>query len=470
MIDKDAPLTATHAARHANSPWRDRTAGLRHRLDVVAIFVVGLACILGLEDRFRGAAVDRIYFQQWNSERLMQTVAIEDLQAAPLESLWYLHIQPPLLDGLRAAIAASFPEERGPALVQKVDRTLYTLWGIAYALIGALVYRWLSLLSHQAVGVFGWLVLLLHPAMIFYATLLDSTALSALASTWLLFEVWRLGTGTGRGGRLSAALILAFLTRSVFQWPALVVVLTALLLARVPWRHIAVVAAVAGTVVLAFTTKQMVLFDLPYTSSFAGLNLCRSIGTCDPLTEEEVRAARKFLDHHPEGTAASVLSRTRKLVGDNLNALSYLEEYKRQLLAYRKTMTHKTVGQLFWEYTTNFRMFLQPSSRFTPHIIVDRLPWREEYDAVFSGRTLLLLLVASVAVWLAQHRRRPDILRGAGLAMVCGYIAAVSILFERGENQRFKFFVEPAVLVLVLSQAAAAGSALWRYRCGRTPR
>jgi hypothetical protein len=260
------------------------------------------------------------------------------------------------------------------------------------------------------------------------------------------------------------------MTRSVFQWPALVVVLTALLLARVPWRRIAVVAAVAGMVVLAFTTKQMVLFDLPYTSSFAGLNLCRSIGTCDPLTEEEVRAAREFLDHHPEGTAASVLSRTRTLAGDNLNALPYLDEHKRQLLAYRKTMTHKTVGQLFGEYTTNFRLFLQPSSRYTPHLIVDRLPWREEYDAVFSGRTLLLLLVASVAVWLAQHRRWPDILRGAGLAMVCGYIAAVSILFERGENQRFKFFVEPAVVVLVLSQAAAAGSALWRYRCGRTLR
>ena len=89
---------------------------------------------------------------------------------------------------------------------------------------------------------------------------------------------------------------------------------------------------------------------------------------------------------------------------------------------------------------------------------------------MFSGRTLLLLFVASVAVWLAQHRRWPDILRGAGLSMVCGYIAAVSILLERGENQRFEFLVDPAVMVIVLSQATAAGCALWRSRCGGSRR
>ena len=51
---------------------------------------------------------------------------------------------------------------------------------------------------------------------------------------------------------------------------------------------------------------------------------------------------------------------------------------------------------------------------------------------------------------------------GLALALPVAYVFAVSVLFEGGENMRFKFFLEPALFVFLAAQAAALAAALQR--------
>ncbi len=62
------------------------------------VFVLGLLFILALEWVMQPQAIGGVYFQRWSSEDMMQTVSVVDLRAEPLASLYYLHVQPPLLD------------------------------------------------------------------------------------------------------------------------------------------------------------------------------------------------------------------------------------------------------------------------------------------------------------------------------------------------------------------------------------
>jgi hypothetical protein len=98
--------------------------------------------------------------------------------------------------------------------------------------------------------------------------------------------------------------------------------------------------------------------------------------------------------------------------------------------------------------------WLKPSSRHSPHLLVDAIPWRGVYDTLFSGVSLVLLLVggAGVAAWTAGVSWA-TLRRLLGLALPCLYVATTSIVFESGENMRYKFFVEPVIWVFVWTQA-----------------
>lgn len=452
-----------HAGRSregsSGAAWVRRLGGLMRgrRLDAVLVFFISLVFLLCLEGNLRFKAREGIYFQEWSSEEMMQTVSIQDLRDKPFRSLWYLHVSPPLGDAVRAAVAAFHPSEGGRTLVEAVDRTLYVLWAIAYALVCAIACAWVSgVTSHRLAGIAAALAVMLHPAMIFYATMLDTTMLSTLVFTWMAFELWRFCRGYGSTPRLATAFVAAYLTRSVFQWPALLVLLACLVLARASWKKTLIVVGIAAGVVAGYTIKQSVLFGIPYTSSFAGMNFCRAIGGCEKLGKNELAAADAFLHHQPPADAAEVLSRDQKLKGVNYNALPKLADHKRELLAYGKTISHRTLSEIADVLGKNTRRFLDPSSQYTPHVIVDALPWRQRYDVVFSKLPLLELVSASLLWWIWRNRRWRHLRRGLAVGLLVGYIGVVSIVFERGENQRFKFFIEPILIVLIVSQATDA--------------
>lgn len=429
------------------------------RLKPAAGVFVASALFLALAEAIgRMQAPDGFYLQKYTSEYLMQTVSVADLRDEPLRSLWYLHIQPPLLDTVRAVLARVYRTAEGEALMRKVDAGLYAAWILASSALAALVCLWLCRLRSAVLAVPAALLFVLHPASIFYASLLDGTLVSALGATWFLYELWKARGGGGSSARLGAAILLLFFTRSVFQWPFLVVAAVSLALLGMPWRRLAVLVATVGLVMGLYMAKQRVLFGITFTSSFAADNFCKGLHEyCPGVTG----VARPPL---PDPARARVLSRTAKLNGEyNYNQVAFLRRSFAQMEEYRALLRTRTWRQNADALRRNVAFWLRPSSRYTAHVLVDRLPWRSAFDFVFSGATLVGLLGLGVLVWLARAGRA-SWRSGLALSLPVGYVFAVSVLFEGGENMRFKFFLEPALFVFLAAQAAALPDAVQRVR------
>ena len=110
------------------------------RLHFLIRFGAALALALGLastllwyEHQLFKTAIAGVYLQAWPSEVMMQTLSIEDLRDEPFKSLWYLHIQPPMLDGIRAIFANLSNALDLLSLQYDVDRSLYFTWALDIA-------------------------------------------------------------------------------------------------------------------------------------------------------------------------------------------------------------------------------------------------------------------------------------------------------------------------------------------------
>jgi hypothetical protein len=393
--------------------------------------------------------VDDPFYRETSSEFMMQTVSIADLRDQPLRSLWYLHIQPPLLDGIRALLAAVFSTSADEELLTKVDFALRGVFVLAYALLVALLFAWLTQTTSGRVAMAASIAFALHPGLIFFSTWLDSTLLSTLLVTWFYYELWRTSSSRGSTWRLALSTLLLFFTRSIFQWPFILVVAVSLVLLKLSPRKAAAFVLVVGAVTGSYVAKQYWLFGIPYTSSFAGYNGCRSIGAD---VSWDTRAVEGRLPRFPSPSKASVLARETKVNGEyNFNQLHYLRISFALMDRYWRTLRSQPFGTTLGVYAENLRIYLRPSSRYQKSPVVDPLPWRELHDLVFSGGVGLLLLIVAAGVGIRQEF--PSVLRkGAAMALPALYIAVVSVVFESGENMRFRFFLEPVLWVFIVTQ------------------
>ena len=364
---------------------------LRRLVAGLVISTIAFIGLLSLEAHFRPMATQGLYFQQWSSETMMQTVSIEDLSNEPMQSLWYLHIQPPAFDTLRAILACVVNSDNATVTLWRVDRCLYYLWAVVYGMSIFIVFWWISDITSIVFAAGAALLFSAHPALIFYATLLETTLLSAFLVLCFSYLLWRI-----REGRSVSALLLAisfltlYFTRSVFQWHWLLLLPLCLMLLRYPRRSMLLFFTITFCVVSLYTVKQMSLFGISSTSSFTGLNLANSIGVAD---------AWEYYRHTtaPDGAtfsvSPSVLSRVKKINGAlNFNNSHYLEVNHRLQDKYHRQLLSTPLRTLAGNVLSNLRIYLLPSSRYTPHLIVDRIPWRSEYDIMMSFPILLSLI------------------------------------------------------------------------------
>jgi len=450
-------------AREA-SPSRARGAA-----GAALVFAAGITLLAGLESHFRPLAAERTYFQEHSSEDMMQTLSLLDLRERPLESLLVLHIQPPLLDAVRAALARLWPDAPPRPLVRRVDRGLYVLWTGVYASMAAIVFLWLDRLTCSLwVAGLAALAFLFHPAAIYYASFLDSTLLTSLGILWLCYSLCRI-PARGATVSLAAAYVLLFLVRSIFQWPALAALLAALVLRRAPRRSLLAVGLSCGAIVGAYMLKQALILGTTSTSSFAGMSCVQALGEEPDIgltSPTDTPLGPLFARLFPAGPPP-VLTRESKIGGaHNFNHLADLRNGRALEAHCRARLRDEPLSRTLGAWVENASIYLQPSSRYvTAHVIVDRLPWRSLYDWIFSGPRLLVLLATAVLVWL-RGRTRPEVLSGFGLALPVLFVAAASVMLDRGENMRFKFFVEPVLYVFLVAQATALAGIL-RARLGR---
>jgi hypothetical protein len=446
-------------ARAAGSDWRRLSP--RRAWPVSAVFLGGFLLMLAFQTYGRPFAADGVHFQRHSSEDMMQTLSLLDLRSDPFGSLLVLHIQPPLLDGVRALLVRIGPDTAPRELVLRVDRALYLLWALVYAASGALAFAWLRRITGRSgLAAIAACLFLLHPAAIYYATYLDTTLLTAFGVLWLSFALSSL-RDRRTAFSLGAAFVFLFLVRSIFQWPALAVLLAALLLRQVSRRRALAVVAACGLLVAAYMLKQYLALGSVSTSSFAGSSCVRALGEepemgfSTPMTIPlgPLLAGASF-DSYPRA-----LTRVHKITGaHNYNHVADLYSERRLAGLCRSRLWTLPVRARLRAYAESLSLFFEPSSQYMgeAHAIVDRLPWRAAYDWVCSGWRLLLLLAAATLVW-ARGRSRRDLAMGLGLALPVLFVSLVSIVFERGENMRFKFFVEPVLYVFVVGQVLVLG-------------
>ena len=127
-------------------------------------------------------------------------------------------------------------------------------------------------------------------AFIFYATLLDTTILSAFLILIFYYFLWHIKKARPVSAiGFAVIFLLMYFTRSIFQWQWLLILALVLLLLKFPRRKLIVFLAITGVVIGLYTVKQVSLSDLSDTSAFTGLNLRHSIG-CKGATEAYEKA------------------------------------------------------------------------------------------------------------------------------------------------------------------------------------
>lgn len=159
----------------------------------IIILVASFMFQVTLQSFMRPHAIDGFYFQRWSSETLMQTVSIADLQNAPIETLLNIHIQPLGLDLIRTIIVHALPKPNAQmSLVQHVDYWLYKTWAFLYGVLGSTLFLWIfEITQSKLFSIISTIIFLLHPASIFYATLLDSTLLTSVLVLIFYYFLWR---------------------------------------------------------------------------------------------------------------------------------------------------------------------------------------------------------------------------------------------------------------------------------------
>lgn len=419
--------------------WVHLLAGL------IGVLAYGFLLILELTSR--SVALSGLYFQKWSSEDLMQTVSLMDLEREPLISLWNLHIQPPLFDIIRAIFAQLWPSPYLSELVMHVDILLYQLGMLLYALLGMLIFYWLVQFIRPIIAFGITLLFLLHPATLAFATLLDSTFLSTFLITLMFYSLWKIKNGFEQSTLLlSLVVIAAFLTRSVFQLPLILILLVSLIIFKVSKRKILLFILLVGGFSGIYIAKQYVQFNLLTTSSFAGYNLTHSVG----ISPSDYFFQDFVLGKETKQTLPDVLTRKTKITGGpNFNHLGYLKLNHLLSGQYQQYLTSVSVGTLLSEYWENAQIYFRPSSRYSENVIVDRLIWRAYYDMFFSAPVLplIIIFIGLVELWRILKYKNFSSL---GLLLPCLYIFAVCVFLEKGENMRLKYFLEPVFFVALV--------------------
>jgi len=148
-----------------------------------------------------------------------------------------------------------------------------------------------------------------------------------------------------------------------------------------------------------------------------------------------------------------VLTSRTKINGEpNFNNLAYLALNQRLLARYQDALRSSSFDQLADSYLENALIYFMPTSTYSDHVIVDHLPWTKLYNAVFSAPVLPVLLLISFIIWAVRTLRSRTIRKGLGVLLPALYILTVCILSDKGENMRFKFWLEPIMVVFLVSQ------------------
>ena len=413
----------------------------------------------------------------------IQNVDQRLLQHHLLQSLWYLHGQPPLWNAL-----LGLSMKLGGAVWPRVWHVAFIGLGLVEALalyallLEVRIPRWPSAVVASAFVV--------APETLVYENILtyDYPTLVLLTLTALAVVRYAHEPTFARGFLVFTGVGALIWLRTIFEWPWLFLVLAILLVARrQSARHALAGSVLAIALVAGLIAKNWIMYDVPSTTSWSGIMFARAAVTSLPLSERRRLVAEGKLHRVSLVTPLSQLS-DYEAVGIAPDAPSGIPLLDNRGDAYfPRNLENRTfirISRLYWQddlWIVEHRpsAYLRGVGRgikdfFAPATIawegtgntgqIDG--YRRWFERVVFGRfgsgrdgVFLVALYAFALVsgiWLTIRRLRP----GADAAMVLVafstlalvYLAVVGNLAEVGENYRFRLVVQPLLLVV-----AAAG-------------
>lgn len=421
-----------------------------------------------------------------------QNIPSDLLHDSAVQSIWYSHAQPPLWNVLGAILIKVFGSYHMHALQAGNIVLGGAAAGLSALIVGRTVgSRWWAL----AVG----LTVALHPALFLYEAYPLYTTLVAFL---VLLAAYQLTT-KAQDPSLPAIGFVAvmsalILTRSVFHLVLLAGALPlALLLMGWPSRRQMTILVLLTLLPASWYVKNRVQYGFLGASSWYGMGLWRNaLFGQDAVMLRQLSGEGAFSpvaglppfslpsSYREMGfTARSEVPVLARDDHQNVNIPAISEAYQQSAVALIK----RSPAQYFRNVLTAYGNFSGPSGEFE-HIAVNRerlglhaelehwllaRPLVARIERALGGRyygSLYFLTIPAVLLGYALQFKR----RSAGLstlhetiredaapfliAALVTYTTVVSCTMELGENMRFKFMIEPALLVLaavVLSRATS---------------
>ena len=409
-----------------------------------------------------------------------QNLSTADLRERAVQSLWYLHAQPPLWNAFNVPLVKIFGE-----LHPEVLQLLHVLMGAAIAAMAVLIATRLT--GNVFAGVVAGALVALDPALVLYEAYALYETLCAFLVMVMFLAVVR-ATPEGRTVPLLvglAALSALVLTRSLFHLALLVpAVVGAAALAR--RRRLVFAWGVAFALLpAAWYGKNFVQGGFFGASSWYGIGLWRVAlfryerADVDPLLRQGT------LDRIVTVPPFSLPSRYRPLGYDqfsdipslsrddfhNINVPAISTAYGGA--AYRLIASDPLhfLGNALIGYgnfsapSTEYEHLAPDRSRMGAHVaawrVLTGLPLARLIDRALPTGTTGSLFLVLIPLGLLVHARLVGHRRGVGQALervtreeaaligagaLVLYTVLVGSALELGENVRFKFMIEPLLL------------------------
>lgn len=469
---------------------------IRRYADV--LLATGLHLALALFYRYWGGmsividSNDPNRLKTWGWDTFWQTAPLELLRERLLETIFYLHSQPPIYNLVGGVLAKLFYPHHLEALY-----TINILMGTLMVLMVGLMLR--DLVPWGPLRLFTLVFIAFHPSLYLYGAHLLYDQMTAFLVMACIFCIWLYTRKLRTRWLIAFALMLnmLILTRSFFH-PILLVVAVAMLSL---WAHpgerrrVISVATVVSSMTVFFLVKNLVVFGFFGLSSWSGMNLYR-IAVERPYDNDELAALiddgviAPMMIERPFGRPSVYASYgfTEEsdipvLKYDNHHNINYVA-ISREYGAAAVTLIRREPERYIRATIRAYRIYITPSARFPflqPN--VEQMGIHERvYDMVLGltlplGRRnpLLMFLVTAAVVtipamhtvfrlkvyprrWLAFLRDHP--LQVTIYAFVL-YGLLVGVFLEIGENNRFKFITEIPFILLTSAIVCRALRRFW---------
>ena len=437
------------------------------------IFVLFHAVVLSLGLRFEMAPLGM--FAHYADPVLLRTRL--------LESVFYLHVQPPLYNLALGVVLKLFPGHEAP-----VFHVLFLINGLALYLLVTLLQTRLGV--RKSVALLTSTLFVLSPTYLVFEHVLVYTLQCALllVIAALMLESYVRTRRSAYGWGFFVSLFLLCGIRSMYHLGFYVLAACAVgAVMRRDWRRVFWMALIPGLVLFSFYAKNYVLFDKFSVFSFLGKSpWIKTVGNLP--WEERVRLAdegkiskvslvERFyaVEYYPPEIRdipgyenIPVLRQTTKSTGEvNYNHLSQIavsDIYMKDALYVIRARPKLFLCTTAWAGLTYFSPMplttprLQwlvraydlltlkintPVSRWVPQLGASR---HVPYLTLLVGMPLLMVYGCWIGLRSHSPARRATLLF---MAFTILYVTALSIIIELAETNRYRFEIDPFLIAFL---------------------